>query len=156
MKSYSCFRENIPIKTQKASTQEDLYNIIISAASQMESVENAANKLDRSYSGKTVRNYLATFESFKELEAKINQALTSKIPRRIKKRKHKLAIDINLIPYYGHPSKSEKDYIYRSQARNGACSFYAYATAYIIAKNKRLTLAIIGIKKSYTNAFVTS
>ena len=125
-----CLRENIPIETKKASTQEDLYNIIISAASQMDSIENTANKLDQSYSGKTIRNYLTQFESFKELEIQINQALISKLPRRIRKRKHKLAIDINLIPYYGHPSQSEKDYIYRSQAQNGTCSFYAYATAY--------------------------
>lgn len=75
------------------------------------------------------------------------------MPRRIKK-KHKLAIDINLIPYYGNPSESEKDYIYRSQAKSGTCSFYAYATIYIIAKNKRLTLGLIGIKKSYTNVAI--
>lgn len=150
-----CLIENIPIETKHLSTQEDLYNIIISAASQMESIENAANKLDKSYTGKTVRNYLLNnFESFKELESRINLALQSKLPRRIKKRKHKIAIDINLIPYYGNPSADEQSYIYRSQAKQGTCSFYAYATLYIITKNKRLTLAIIGIKKSYTNVAI--
>ncbi len=150
-----CLIENIPIETKNPSTQEDLYNIIISAASQKESVENAANKLDKSYSGKTVRNYLGNnFESFKELETRINLALKSKLPRRIKKKKHKIAIDLNLIPYYGNPSQAEKDYIYRSQAKLGTCSFYAYATLYIITKNKRLTLALIGIKKSYTNVAI--
>ena len=84
-----CLIENIPIETKKASTQEDLYNIIISAASQMDSIENTANKLDQSYSGKTIRNYLTQFESFKELEIQINRALISKLPRRIRKRKHK-------------------------------------------------------------------
>jgi len=150
-----CLIKNIPIETKTLSTQEDLYNIIISAASQMESIENAANKLDKSYTGKTVRNYLGNnFQSFKELEGRINLALKSKLPRRIKKRKHKIAIDINLIPYYGNPSQSEKDYIYRSQAKLGTCSSYAYASLYIITKNKRLTLAIIGIKKSYTNVAI--
>ena len=150
-----CLIENLPISTKKTETEKDLYNIIIGAASSADSIENAANKLDKSCTGKTVRNYLVNnFPSFQELEVQINQALISKLPRRIKKKKHKLAIDINLIPYYGNPSESEKDYIYRSQAQSGTCSFYAYATIYIIAKNKRLTLGLIGIKKSYTNVAI--
>ncbi len=64
---------------------------------------------------------------------------------------HKLAIDLNLIPYYGQAREKEEDYLYRSQAKNGTRSFFAYATIYIIAKNKRLTIAIIGGKKSYTS-----
>ena len=49
---------------------------------------------------------------------------------RLESAKLKLAIDLNLIPYYGEPSDSEKPYIYRSQAKQGTCSFYAYATLY--------------------------
>ena len=149
-----CLTEHIPLATKSASTQEDLYNIIIGAASQIDSIENAAKKLKKSYSGKTIRNYLAKIESFKELETQLNLALISRLPRRIKKGKHKLAIDLNLIPYYGKPNNEEKDYIYRGQAKNGTCSFYAYATVYIIAKNKRLTIAILGIKQSYTNVAI--
>jgi hypothetical protein len=76
------------------------------------------------------------------------------LTRQIKKRKLKLAIDLNLIPYYGKPTQQEQDYIYRSQAKNGTCSFYAYATLYVIAKNKRVTLALIGVKKNYTNVAI--
>ncbi len=150
-----CLIENLPLSTKKTETEKDLYNIIIGAASSADSIENAANKLDKSYAGKTVRNYLVNnFQSFKELEAQINQGLTSKLPRQIKKKKHKIASDINLIPYYGTPNQSEQEYIYRSQAKSGTCSFYAYASLYIIAKNKRLTLGLIGIKKSYTNVAI--
>ena len=149
-----CLIKHIPLETKSASSQEDLYNIIIGAASQRDSIENATKKLKKSYSGKTVRNYLAKLASFKELENQLNLALISKLPPRIRKGKHKLAIDLNLIPYYGNPSQEEKDYIYRSQAKSGTCSFYAYATIYIIAKNKRLTLAIIGLKTSYTSVAI--
>ncbi len=90
-----CLIEHIPLETKNASTQEDLYNIIIGAASQIVASENAAKKLKKSYSGKTVRNYLTKLVSFKELENKLNLALISKLPRRIKKGKHKLAIDLN-------------------------------------------------------------
>jgi putative transposase len=51
-----------------------------------------------------------------------------------------------LIPYYGQPSESETPFIYRSQAKLGTCSFYAYATLYVIKKGKRVTLAIRGVR----------
>ena len=150
-----CLMENIPIETQSAfCTQKDIHQIMIGAASQADSIENTTKKLNKSYSGKTIRNHLDKFASFKQLESQLNRALISKLPRRIKKRKHKMAIDLNLIPYYGKPTKQEEEYIYRSQAKNGTCSFYAYATIYIIAKNKRLTIAVIGLKKSYTNVAI--
>lgn len=57
-----------------------------------------------------------------------------------------LAIDFNLIPYYGEPKDDEKPYIYRSKAKDGTCSFYAYATLYTIKKGKRVTLAIRGVR----------
>ena len=55
-------------------------------------------------------------------------------------------MDLNLIPYYGNPSEEEQPYIYRSQAKNGTCSFYAYATLYVIKKGKRVTLGIRGVR----------
>jgi putative transposase len=44
------------------------------------------------------------------------------------------------------PCSDELPYIYRSQAKSGTCSFYAYATLYILKKNKRITLAIRGVR----------
>lgn len=44
----------------------------------------------------------------------------------------------------------EAPYIYRSQAKSGTCSFYAYATLYVIKKNKRVTLAIKAVRKQDT------
>ena len=73
-------------------------------------------------------------------------ALKTKIPKGLKNKNLIVAIDLNLIPYYGKPNDSEKPYIYRSQAKDGTCSFYAYATLYTIKKGKRVTLAIKGVK----------
>ncbi len=47
--------------------------------------------------------------------------------------------------------KKKKIIFIAASAKNGTCSFFAYATIYIIAKNKRLTIAIIAVKKSYTS-----
>jgi putative transposase len=80
--------------------------------------------------GRDIRHHLDKINDFDTLESPVNLALQSQVLPRIKKRKLKLAIDLNLIPYYGEPSDSEKPYIYRSQAKQGTCSFYAYATLY--------------------------
>jgi IS4 transposase len=40
----------------------------------------------------------------------------------------------------------EEDYIYRSEAKSGTNSFYAYATVYVLTRNKRVTLAIRGVR----------
>lgn len=91
---------------------------------------------------------------FEELENQINLALKSRIPEGIKKGFHKIAIDLNLIPYYGKPDNDEEAYIYRSQAKSGTCSFYAYATIYILTKGKRITLAIRGVRWLDTNVAI--
>lgn len=151
-----CLSQHISMKTQGAFNQTDLFNILIGAASNTDSIENTTKKLKKSGSGKNIRYHLAKFKSFSELEIQLNLALISRLPRRIKKGKLKLAIDLNLIPYYGNPSKQEQDYIYRSQAKNGTSSFYAYASLYVILKNKRVTLAVIGVKKNYTSVATIS
>ena len=149
-----CLTEHISIETQGDFKQTDLFNILVAAASKADTIESTASILKNSCSGRNIRYHLNKFKNFQELENQLNEALISKLPRRIKKRKLKLAVDLNLIPYYGEPTKHEQDYIYRSQAKNGTCSFYAYASLYIIAKNKRLTIAIVGVKKYYTNVAI--
>lgn len=72
------------------------------------------------------------------------------MPTGIRQGQQKIAIDFNLIPYYGEPSPLEVPYIYRSQAKNGTCSFYAYATIYVIKKHRRVTLAIKAVQQQNT------
>lgn len=66
------------------------------------------------------------------------------------KENSQIAIDFNLIPYYGEPSPAEAPFIYRSKAKSGTCSFQAYATVYVIKKNKRVTLAIKAVQRQDT------
>ena len=116
------------------------------AASNRDTIENTAKTLNKIPSGNDIRYHLNKIDDFEDLERQINQALKSRVPRGIKKGHLKLAIDLNLIPYYGKPSNKELPYIYRSQAKSGTCSFYAYATLYVLMKGKRVTLAIRGVR----------
>lgn len=141
-----CLAENFSIKTQGACDQKTLFEILARAASNGDTIENTAKTLNKIPSGNDIRYHLNKINDFEDLERQINQALKSRVPRGIKNGHLKLAIDLNLIPYYGKPSNKELPYIYRSQAKSGTCSFYAYATLYILMKGKRVTLAIRGVR----------
>jgi putative transposase len=84
------------------------------------------------------------------LEQHLNGALQSRIPPKIRQGRHRIAIDLHLIPYYGTPSEAEAPYIYRSQAKAGTTSFFAYATVYVICRNKRVTLGIHAVHRQET------
>jgi len=150
----NCLNENIYIETQGACDQKTLLEILVRAASCGDSIESTTKILNQSPCGNDIRYHLEKFNNFEQLEAQINLALKSKIPPLIKKGSHKIAIDLNLIPYYGKPDNAEKLYIYRSQARSGTCSFYAYATLYILTNGKRITLALRGVRWLDTNVAI--
>ncbi|MHC5718132.1 MAG: ISH3 family transposase, partial [Nostoc sp.] len=111
----NCLIENISIETQGACNQKTLFEILVGAASNGDSIENTSKILNSSPSGSDIRYHLDKINNFEQLEGQVNLALKSKIPQGIKKGRHKMAIDLNLIPYYGEADDEEKPYIYRSQ-----------------------------------------
>lgn len=119
----SCLAKHISIQTQGACDQRTLFEILVRAASSRDSIENTAKTLQKIPGGNDIRYHLDKINNFEELEKCINLAIKSKIPRGIKKGVHSLAIDLNLIPYYGEPNADELPYIYRSEAKSGTCSF---------------------------------
>lgn len=149
-----CLAENFSIETQGAYDQQSLFEILVKAASSGDSIENTAKILKNVPTANDIRYHLDKINDFELLESQINQALKSRIPGRIQKGSLKIAMDLNLIPYYGKPSNEEIPYIYRSEAKSGTCSFYAYATLYVLMKNKRITLAIRGVRWSDTTVAI--
>jgi DDE family transposase len=51
-----------------------------------------------------------------------------------------------LIPYHGEPFREEAE-VYRSLARDGTSHFHAYATAYVVLKGQRFTVALQAVAK---------
>ncbi len=149
-----CLVENFSIKTQGACEQQTLFEILIKAASSGDSIENTAKLLKNVPTSNDIRYHLNKINDFEELETQINQALKSRIPLGLQKGCLKIAIDLNLICYYGKPTSEELPYIYRSQAKSGTHSFYAYATLYVINKNKRVTLAVRGVRRLDTSVAI--
>jgi putative transposase len=52
-----------------------------------------------------------------------------------------IAIDLTLIPYHGQPAEDESE-ICRSAPKSGTTHFHAYATAVVVHKGHRFTLAL--------------
>jgi putative transposase len=76
-----------------------------------------------------------------ELEDELNALLVQRLPGGIPGRAHQVACDLTFIPYHGEAQDSG-DEVRRSQAKSGTTHFHVYASAYLIGKNKRVTLAV--------------
>src|SRR3954462_4933290 len=81
-----------------------------------------------------------------ELLRRLNRALTADVPRALRRRPQRVAIDLTLIPYHGKPMLDLSE-VYRSQARAGTSHFHAYATAYVNYRGQRFTLALTSVER---------
>ena len=142
--------DNLDIHMQGACDKKTLLEILVRAASLNDSIEHTCKIIEDVPGANNIRYHLEKLDDMEKTEESLNQALKSRIPPRIRKGKLKIAIDLNLIPYYGVPSETEAPYIYRSRAKSGTCSFYAYATVYVISKGRRITLALHAVRRDET------
>ncbi|MEM7769240.1 MAG: transposase [Cyanobacteria bacterium P01_A01_bin.37] len=137
-----CLLEHIPLDMQGDCTPETVYEILLHASSRQDSIEHTTQILEDVPTGNDIRYHLDKLEDISTLEAQLNAALGSRLPAGMGKRKQRIAIDLNLLPYYGQPTEAEAPYIYRSKAKAGTTRFFAYATAYVIRAHQRVTLAL--------------
>ena len=142
----SSFERNISIDTQGTCDQQTIFEILIRAAGAEDSIENTCKTLQNAPCGNNIRYHQEKYDDMETLESRLNKTFHDNLPPRIYKGKHCVAIDLNLIPYYGKPTSAEVPYICRSKAKDGTCSFYAYATLYVIKKNKRTAIAITAVR----------
>jgi hypothetical protein len=89
---------------------------------------------------------LATLPKIRELQRRLNRALQGDLPHALRRRRQPLAIDLHLVPYHGSPLHDE-DEVYRGPAKSGTSHFHAYATAYVIRKGQRFTVALAYVRK---------
>ena len=141
-----CLLEHVSIDMQGECDEETVFTVLVRAASTNESIEHTAKTLEDTPDGGTIRYHLEKRQDMAAMEEEVNEALQSRLPGNLTKHAQRMAIDLNLQPYYGTPSPEELPYIYRSKAHNGTCSFYAYASCYVIRKGKRVTIALTPVR----------
>jgi putative transposase len=127
-----------------------LWAVLFYAASRISSLAAACAALRDAPSDTAAHDaLLATLPAFAELQRRVNRALQGDLPRALRRRRQPLAVDLTLIPYHGQPLRDPGE-IYRSQAKSGTSHFHAYATAYVIQKGRRFTVALRSVGRAET------
>jgi hypothetical protein len=142
-----CVLEHVSIDMQGECDEETVFTVLVRAASTNERIEHTAKTLEDAPDGATIRYHLEKQQDMAAMEEEVNEALQARLPGNMTKHAQRMALDLNLQPYYGTPSPEELPYIYRSHAHDGTCSFYAYATCYVIRKGKRVTIALTPVRR---------
>jgi hypothetical protein len=131
---------------KRKTSAQVLWSLLLAAAARITSLSDACGRLDDVPSDETARKaLLATLPDYGTLQRQLNAALAGHLPKALRKHLQRLAIDLTLIPYHGEPFR-DLDEIDRGQAKSGTSHFHAYATAYVVRKGQRYTVALTGVK----------
>ena len=131
-------------------TASTLLQILLIAAARTVSIFAACRDLADAPTDQTIYNALqASLPEITELERRLNRSLCTKLPKALFRKSRRIAIDLTLIPYHGQPHQNEKE-IYRSAPKSGTTHFHAYATAAVVHKGHRYTLALLRVEHGTT------
>ena len=125
----------------------DLWRVLVSAAARRTYIESVCNDLQEAPDSNTVRGYLKdqlTPERIRVLQRDCNRALASQLPTWLRDHRKEIAIDLHDEPYYGKDDDPEDPtcWVCRGEAREGTTRFYRCATAYVMHRDLRFTLAV--------------
>ena len=127
-------------------TAGKLWAVLCYAACRIWSIAAACAALRDAPSDSAVHDaLLATLPEVAELQRRLNRALQGDLPKALRRRQP-LAIDLHLVPYHGQPLQDECE-VYRSAAKGGTSHFHASATAYVIRKGLRFTVALTWVRR---------
>jgi putative transposase len=127
-------------------TDSTLLSVLLIAAARVVSVYAACRDLADAPSDQTIRNALEeSLPPIPELERRLNLALATDLPKALRRKSRMMAIDLTLIPYHGQPHEDERE-IYRGSPKSGTTHFHAYATAAVVHKGHRYTLALTRVE----------
>jgi putative transposase len=125
-------------------TTEGILDVVLKASAESSSIEAASNDLQATADSNTIRKYLNAaleIQPLREQEKEMNAALADCIPASMPRTKVEVAIDFHDEPFYGkHPDLREVTC--SGQAKKGTTHFIRTASAYVIWRQVRLTLAL--------------
>jgi hypothetical protein len=138
-------KEHLKIKVDGYICKTDMIlNVLIKASAENSSLEAACGDLEETADSNTIREYLNEALPIKELreqERRVNKALACGTPEDLVRTDIEIAIDFHDEPFYGKQAGTRK-VTCAGQAKKGTTHFVRIATAYIIWRQVRLTLAV--------------
>lgn len=123
---------------------EMILNVLIKASSETSSLEAVCADLAETADSNTIREYLNAalpIQELREQERQVNQALSNCIPNDLVRTDIEVAIDFHDEPFYGK-QEGTRQVTCAGQAKKGTTHFVRIATAYILWRQVRLTLAV--------------
>ncbi len=144
-------RHHIPLTATGYRCQTpDLWRILVAAAARQTTVEAVCADLLTAPHANTVRGYLTAQlspQAIPDLEQRWNAALATAIPDWLCRRAQAVAVDFHDAPYYGRSDATDPaNWVCRGEAQAGTTYFYRCATAYVMQRDVRLTLAVVFVK----------
>jgi putative transposase len=138
-------KEHLKIEAHGYCCRTDMIlDILIKASAECSSVEAVCADLTDTADSNTIREYLKRALNKKKLrkqEERANAALAECIPSALERACVELAMDFHDEPFYGK-QKDTRKLTCSGQAKKGTTHFIRIATAYIIWRQVRLTLAV--------------
>src|SRR5919202_4211846 len=128
----------------------DVWRILLGAAARHSTIEAVCADLLAAPAANTVRAHLSAQLAplaIPDLERRWNAALASLVPDWLCQRPQAVAVDFHDESYYGRCDATAADnWVCRGEAHAGTTYFYRCATAYVIQREVRLTLAVVFVK----------
>jgi putative transposase len=137
---------------------EMVVDVLLKAASENSSVESACRDLVNIADSNTIREKLNEQFEVGDLwkqELELNQALASQIPTAMPTGGLEIAMDFHDEPFYGKGAELQA-YAVRDQAKKGTSRFYRIASAYVIWRQVRLTLAVMYVLPEHSTLAVVT
>ena len=125
-------------------TTEVILDVLLKASAESSSIEAASNDLQGVADSNTIREYLNAALDIQELgeqESEMNAALVECIPESMPRTKVEVAIDFHDEPFYGKQANL-RAVTCSGQAKKGTTHFIRIASAYVIWRQVRLSLAL--------------
>jgi putative transposase len=130
-----------------------ILDTLIYAAAERKSLHSACASLSATANDDTIRNYLnAAFKpgGIYEMQQAVNRSLLAELPRRVRKGRWNIAIDMHDQPYYGHCDELEP-WVCQSKSKHSTKRFLRIATAYVIKNGLRITVAMRVVRPNHSS-----
>lgn len=138
-------QSHVHIETEGSRcTTEQTWEVLIKAACESRSVEAICTETSEVVSGNRLREHLNValpLGGLRVQEREMNAALVSAIPGEMPRGGLEVAIDTHDEPYYGKTAEI-LSYTRKTKAHRGTTHFFRIASAYVIWREVRLTLAM--------------
>ena len=138
-------KQHIEIQADGYCCKTDmLFDLLMKASAECSSLEAVCADLEQVADSNTVREYINKALPVKELreqEGQVNQALACCVPTTMVRKGIEAAIDFHDEPFYGK-QENTRAVTCSGQAKKGTTHFVRIATAYVIWRQVRLTLAV--------------